>query len=170
MDSGATVVLISSNYTTSGETAFEVGETTFRSEPTSTTDPYYKLNSRKFTVTPSGGFDGWDVYREYRTNGDRYQLGQTGFLQGAAPSFTYPTADGWGAFKPMVGPDQLNWANTDYYAYLWGQYTFANPESVNINVLTTPGIDLYNNSNLVENAIDIVETDRADSIYICTMR
>lgn len=168
MDSGATVVLISNGYTTSGETAFEVGETTFRSEPTSSTDPYYKLNSRKFTVVPSGGFDGWDIYREYRTNGDRYQLGQTGFLQGAAPSFSYPTADGWGAFKTIVGPDQLNWANTDYYAYLWGQYTFANPESVNINVLTTPGIDLYNNSNLVENAIDMVETDRADSIYICT--
>ena len=169
MDSGATVVLIADGYTTSGETAFEVGETSFRSEPTLDTDPYYKLNSRKFTLVPTGGFDGWDIYREHRTNGDRYQLGQTGYLAGAEPSIFYPAATGWGAFKQITGPDQLNWANTDYYAYLWGQYTFANPEAININVLTTPGVDLYNNSNLVENAIDMVETDRADSIYICTM-
>jgi phage tail sheath protein FI len=62
----------------------------------------------------------------------------------------------------------LTWANTDYYAYLWGQYTFNNPEAVNINVFTTPGIDYVNNSNLVESAIDMIEQDRADSIYICT--
>jgi phage tail sheath protein FI len=48
------------------------------------------------------------------------------------------------------------------------QSSFANPESVNINVFATPGIDYVNNSNLVEDAIDMVETDRADSIYICT--
>jgi phage tail sheath protein FI len=51
---------------------------------------------------------------------------------------------------------------------LWGQQTFANPEAVDINVFVTPGIDFINNSNLVENAIDIVEQDRADSIYIMT--
>ena len=167
MDSGATVILISSNYVTSGETAFEVGNASFDSEPDESS-PYYRLNSRKFTVVPSGGFDGWDIYREYRTNGDRYQLGAAGFRAGAAPSITYPTATGWGAFKQITGPDQLTWANTDYYAYLWGQYTFNNPEAVNINVFTTPGIDYVNNSNLVESAIDMVEQDRADSIYICT--
>ena len=167
MDSGATVILISSNYVTSGQTAFEVGNASFDSEPDESS-PYYRLNSRKFTVVPSGGFDGWDIYREYRTNGDRYQLGAAGFRAGAAPSITYPTATGWGAFKQITGPDQLTWANTDYYAYLWGQYTFNNPEAVNINVFTTPGIDYVNNSNLVESAIDMVEQDRADSIYICT--
>ena len=167
MDSGATVISISSNYTTSGETAFEVGDASFDSEPTEGS-PYFRLNSRKFTVVPAGGFDGWDIYRQYRTNGDRYQLGAAGFRKGAAPSISYPTATGWGAFKQIVGPDQLTWANTDYYAYLWGQYTFNNPEAVNINVFTTPGIDYVNNSNLVESAIDMVEQDRADSIYICT--
>jgi len=167
MDSGATVILISSNYVTSGQTAFEVGNASFDSEPDESS-PYYRLNSRKFTVVPSGGFDGWDIYREYRTNGDRYQLGAAGFRAGAAPSITYPTATGWGAFKQITGPDQLTWANTDYYAYLWGQYTFNNPEAVNINVFTTPGIDYVNNSNLVESAIDMIEQDRADSIYICT--
>lgn len=167
MDSGATVVLIPSQYTTSGETAFEVGDAQFRSEP-SEDSPYYRLNSRKFTLIPTGGFDGWDIYREYRTNGDRYILGNTGYLKGAATSIRFPTADGWGAFKQMTGPDRQDWGNSDYYAYLWGQWTFVNPESININVFTTPGIDYVNNSNLVENAIDMIETDRADSIYICT--
>ena len=49
-----------------------------------------------------------------------------------------------------------------------GVLTFDNPEAVNINVLVTPGIDYVNNSNLVESTIDMVENDRADSIYICT--
>jgi phage tail sheath protein FI len=51
---------------------------------------------------------------------------------------------------------------------LLGIYTFNNPESVNINVLVTPGIDYFNNSNLVESAISMVQEDRADSLYICT--
>ena len=68
MDSGATVITISSNYVTSGETAFEVGDASFDGEPQNESNPYYRLNARKFTVVPSGGFDGWDIYREYRTN------------------------------------------------------------------------------------------------------
>ena len=35
-------------------------------------------------------------------------------------------------------------------------------------MFTTPGIDYVNNSNLVESAIDMIEQDRADSVYICT--
>jgi hypothetical protein len=35
-------------------------------------------------------------------------------------------------------------------------------------VFTTPAIDYVNNSNLVESAIDMIEQDRADSVYICT--
>ena len=167
MDSGATVITISSQWTTSGETAFEVGDAAFRSEPTDTS-PYYRLNARKFTLIPTGGFDGWDIYREYRTNGDRFILGNSGYLKGAATSIRFPSATGWGAFKTITGPDRQDWGNTDYYAYLWGQWTFVNPESVNINVFTTPGVDYVNNSNLVEEAIDMIETDRADSIYICT--
>ena len=169
MDSGATVVTIAGGYATSGETAFEVGEAEFRSEPTDQTNPYYRLNSRKFTVSPKGGFDGWDIYREYRSNQDTFRLGGTGYLAGAAPSVSFPTATGWGQFKQItVGEDSTGWANTDYYAYLLGQKTFENPEAVNINIFATPGIDYVNHSNLVEDAIDMVETDRADSIYICT--
>jgi len=168
MDSGATVVTMYDTLTSATTQAFEVGAGSFNSEPESTDNPYYKLNTRKFTLYPYGGFDGWDIYREYRTNSDTYALGQTGYKYGAAPSSQFPTASGWGAFKQISGPNQEVWANTDYYAYKWGQGTFANPEAVNINVFTTPGIDYVNNSNLVEDAIDMVETDRADSIYICT--
>jgi len=168
MDSGATVVTITNSYATSGQSAFEVGVGSFNSEPTDTSNPYYRLNTRKFTLLAYGGFDGWDIYREYRTNSDSYALGQTAFKYGAASSVTYPTASGWGAFKAISGPNQESWANTDYYAYKWGQSTFANPESTNINVFATPGIDYVNNSNLVEDAIDMIETDRADSIYIAT--
>jgi hypothetical protein len=168
MDSGATVVTIPAGYATSGQSAFEVGAGSFNSEPTDTDNPYYRLNTRKFTVLAYGGFDGWDIYREYRTNADTFALGQSGFKNGAAPSPTYPTATGWGAFKAISGPNQESWANTDFYAYKWGQSTFANPEATNINVFATPGIDYVNNSNLVEDAIDMIETDRADSIYIAT--
>ena len=169
MDSGATVVTISSTYSTSGTSAFEVGSTSFTSDPTDPTNPYYKLQSRKFTLLAQSGFDGWDIYREYRTNGDTYTLGNTGFLKGAVASSQYPTATGWGAFKKItVDGNQTDFANTDYYAYLKGQLTFSNPEAVNINVFVTPGIDFVNNSNLVENAIDMIESDRADSLYIMT--
>ena len=168
MDSGATVITQYNSLTSGYSQAFEVGVGSFNSEPVDSNNPYYKLNTRKFTVAAYGGFDGWDIYREYRTNEDTFALGQAGYKFGAEPSITYPTASGWGAFKQISGPNQEVWANTDYYAYLWGQQTFANPEAVNINVFATPGIDYYYNSNLVETAIDMVETDRADSVYICT--
>jgi hypothetical protein len=168
MDVNASVITIPNGFVTSGQPYFEVGVSPFNSEPTDSDNAYYRLNTRKFTVLAYGGFDGWDIYREYRTNQDNFQLGQSGYKFGAEASITYPTASGWGAFKQITGPNQEVWANSDYYAYLWGQSTFANPESTNINVFVTPGIDYKTNSNLVESAIDMVETDRADSIYICT--
>ena len=168
MDSGATVVTIQGDYVDSGQTAFDCGVGSFQSDPTSQSNPYYFLYSRKFTLLAQGGFDGWDVYREYRSNNDSFTLGNTGYLINAQYSPSYPDATGWGAFKQITGPDQQEWANSDFYAYLWGQQTFANPEAVDINVFVTPGIDFINNSNLVENAIDVVEQDRADSIYIMT--
>ena len=131
------------------------------------TSPYYRLNSRKFTLIPTGGFDGWDIYREYRTNGDRFILGNSGYLKGAATSIRFPTATGWGAFKTIVGPDKQDWGNTDYYAYLWGQSTFVNPEAVNINVFTTPGVDYVTTQILVEEAIDILKPiERIQSIFV----
>lgn len=169
MDKFASGITISSGYVTSGTPKYFVGDAAFSSEPTDPTSPYYRLFSRKFTMLVSGGFDGWDIYREHRTNGDRFVLGRQGFLNGACVSDRYPTAKGWGAFKQIaVGDGTIDYANTDYYAYLLGIRTFANPEAVNINVFTTPGIDYINNSDLVESTIDMIENERADSLYITT--
>ena len=169
MDENASGITISGGYTSNGQPKYYVGDAPFSSEPTDPTSPYYRLFSRKFTLMVNGGFDGWDIYREYRTNGDRFVLGRQGFLNGACVSTRYPLAKGWGAFKQIAIGDGLeDYANTDYYAYLLGIRTFDNPEAVNINVFVTPGIDYVNNSDLVEATIDMVENDRADSLYVTT--
>jgi hypothetical protein len=169
MDSGATVVTISNSSLTSGQTAFECGVADFTRDPESQENPYYFIYSRKYTVCFAGGFDGWDIYREFRTNQDRFVLGATGYLAGASPSTRYPNATGDGLFKRIVVANNTqDFANTDYYAYLLGILTFANPESTNINVFATSSIDYVNNSNLVEEAIDMVQFSRADSVYIAT--
>ena len=167
MDSGATVVSIVVG-PTSGTPAFFVGDASFQTDPESPTNPYYTIQSRKFTFLVQKGFDGWNIYNESRTNTDRFQLGGAGYQKGACATTRYPNATGWGAFKPIVLGEFTDYANTDYYAYLLGINTFANPEATTINVFATPGIDYVNNSNLVEDAISMVTFDRADSIYICT--
>ena len=169
MDSGATVVTISNSFQTSGQSAFECGVAEFRNDPETQENPYYFIFSRKFTVCLAGGFDGWDIYREYRTNEDRFQLGASGFLAGAYPSTRYPSATGDGLFKRIVvGENTSDFANTDYYAYLLGILTYSNPEATNINVFATASIDYVYNSNLCEEAIDMIQFQRADSIYIVT--
>ena len=169
MDSGATVVTIANSYQTSGQTAFECGVADFRFDPETQENPYYFIYSRKYTLCFAGGFDGWDEYREFRTNQDRFQLGASGYLAGASVSTRYPTATGEGLFKRIIiNNNTQDFANTDYYAYLLGILTFANPEATNINVFATTAIDYVNNSNLVEEAIDMVQYQRADSVYIAT--
>jgi hypothetical protein len=169
MDENATGITIPNVFVTSGTPAFFCGDAPFTSDPDNPENPYYRIFARKFTLLVKGGFDGWDIYREFRTNTDRFVLGRAGYLKGACPTPRYPSATGWGAFKQIsVAGNTQDFANTDYYAYLLGQETFANPEAVNINVFVTPGIDYVNNSNLVENAIDMIEFSRADSLYVCT--
>ena len=171
MDSGATVVIAGSGSyltetasTLSGKSMFMVGEADFKSEPTSTTDPYYKIQSRKFTLAPYGGFDGWDEYRKTRTNEDAYRLGMTGYKYGACADSTYTDASGLGSFKKISSTE----SNTDYDAYKQAIHKFENPEAVDINVFATPGIDYVNNLALVNDTIDMVENERADSLYITT--
>ena len=148
---------------------FYVGSASFTSDPTSEASPYYRIFSRKFSLLVQGGFDGWDIYRENRSNSDDFKLGRRGYLNGSCADFRYPTATGWGAFKTIaVGNNSIDYGNSDYYAYLLGQQTFSNPEAVNINLFVTPGIDVTNNSDLVGSAIEMVEFNRADSLYICT--
>jgi hypothetical protein len=109
------------------------------------------INYRKFTFAVCGGFDGWDIYRQVRTYGDGYIFGKLTYISGL-------TTNG-GLFDTANG-------NSDYYAYLEGINTYANPEAIDINVFATPGINFYDHSSLTTQAIDMIETDRADSIYI----
>ena len=171
MDSGATVVIAGSGSyltetasTLSGKSMFMVGDASFQSEPASTTDPYYKLSSRKFTLVPYGGFDGWDEYRKTRTNQDVYRLGMTGYKYGACADSTYTDASGLGSFKKISTTE----SNTDYDAYRQAIHKFENPEAIDINIFATPGVDYVNNLALVNDTIDMVETERADSLYITT--
>ena len=171
MDSGATVVIAGSGSyltetasTLSGKSMFMVGEASFQAEPTKTTDPYYKLISRKFTLVPYGGFDGWDEYRKTRSNQDTYRLGMTGYKYGACADSTYTDASGLGSYKKISATE----SNTDYDAYRQAIHKFENPEAVDINVFATPGIDYVNNLALVNDSIDMIETERADSLYITT--
>jgi phage tail sheath protein FI len=106
---------------------------------------------RKFTFAVCGGFDGWDIYRDTRTLGDSYILGKSTYTSGS-------TSNG-GVFSTSTG-------NSDYYAYYNGIQTFANPEAIDINVFATAGINWNDHSSLTSQAIDMVENDRADSMYI----
>jgi hypothetical protein len=169
MDKNASGITIGNEFSTAGEPRFIVGSDSFTTDPDNPTNVYYRLFARKFTFLVQGGFDGWDIYREWRTNTNEYVIGRTGFLRGACPSSRYPNATGWGAFKQIAISDgTTDFANTDYYAYLLGYQTFANPEAVNINVFVSPGIDTMNNDNLVEDVVNIIEFDRADSLYVVT--
>ena len=162
LDSGATVVLGSPTSPLSGQSIYEVGEGDFTTEP-DYGNPYDDIRARKFTFMPYGGFDGWDIYRKYRSNGDQFKLGMIGFRNGAC-STNFASGTGDGSFKQISTVK----ANTDYYAYQDGILTYENPEAVNINVFATPGIDYVNNGQLVNDAIDMIENDRADSLYIVT--
>jgi hypothetical protein len=137
---------------------FETGNAEFRTDAGLTGTDYEKLYSRKFTFVPYGGFDGWDIYNTRRTNTDSFIIngtkGQAGLMSGAFKNKTLTNGD--------VG------INSDYYAYLEAIWTFRNPEAVNINVFATPGIDTVDNTNLIEASIEMVEQERADSLYIVT--
>lgn len=104
-------------------------------------------NGAKFTILPAGGFDGFDIHRTHRTNTDNYIVGKAGFLNGGFEQ-------------------QGTRGNSDYYAFYDGIRTFANPEAVDINLFATPGINFFEHSSLVSESIDMVEEERADSLYI----
>ncbi len=130
---------------------------------------YADVNLRKFTVYPYGGFDGWDVYRESRTNTNDFKASQYKYeIDTTETGFTH-------TFSNRI-PGYLNLPvdafTSDYYAYLGAYNQFANKEDVDINLFATPGIDFVNNSLLVEDALDMIEDSDdgrgGDSLYIVT--
>ena len=140
---------------------FDTGVAPFTTDAGLIGGPYEKIYARKFTFAPYGGFDGWDIYRTRRSNLDGYQKNG---VQGKAG--TNGTNISTFQNRPLSNGDLG--INSDYYAFLEGIYSFSNPEAVNINVFATPGIDTFDNSELINSAIEMVETQRADSLYIVT--
>ncbi len=152
------VVIDASGNTYSPIFLFDTGNWSFTTEGGLANGPYEKIYARKFTFAPYGGFDGWDAYRTRRSNLDSFAIngsrGQAGLNTGTFENRTLSSGD--------LG------LNSDYYAYLEAIWTFKNPEETNINIFATPGIDTFDNTNLIEAAIEMIEEDRADSLYIAT--
>lgn len=98
---------------------------------------YNNITTRKFTFAPAGGFDGWDEHRNTRTNTE--------------------------LFRPNGA---LDFPESDYYAYRKGILTFDNPEQIAVTLFATPGINFYDNLSLVNETIEMIELERADSLYI----
>lgn len=126
---------------------------------------YSEIDARKFTAYFYGGFDGWDIYRDSRTNGDEFKLnnykGTISKTNGEGRTFErIQNAELIGLLEPGI--------TSDYYAYLAGYRQYANPENVDINIFATPGIDYVNNTELVKEVISMIEEERADSIYVVT--
>ena len=128
---------------------------------------YEDKRYRKFTVCFYGGFDGWDYYRSSRSNSDdfKYQRyrGKINPISGEGVSFSVihdPENYGFDKDEKAI--------TSDYYAYLSAIRQFANPTETDINVFATPGIDYVNNNLLVNEVIEMIEDERADSIYVIT--
>lgn len=127
---------------------------------------YEYVDLRKFTVYFYGGFDGWDPYRTYRSNTDDFKMTK---YQG---DYNEYSGEGF-SFNKIENPEVLGLnqqgITSDWYAYLAAIRQFSNPESVDINVFATPGIDLFNNKLLAQEVIEMIEEERADSIYVATV-
>jgi hypothetical protein len=142
---------LSTNASSITGTTYQTTPYDLEGQTDATNNKLTNINFRKFTFAVCGGFDGWDIYRQVRTYGDGYIFGKLTYISGNTNSN--------GLFSTSAG-------NSDYYAYLEGINTYANPEAVDINVFATPGINFFDHSSLTTQAIDMIETDRADSIYI----
>lgn len=134
---------------------------------------YEDINLRKFTVYPYGGFDGWDIFRESRTNTDDYKATKCPIVSGC-PFVRIGVVDA-GDEELVLDPTlnlnlPTNAITSDYYAYLAGYRQFANPSDVDINLFATPGIDFCNNTLLTEDALDMIEDQEdgrgGDALYV----
>ena len=157
MDSNATSATVEGY----GVVQFETGIHSFKNEADLAGTSYEQLIARKFTLVPFGGFDGWDIHRKRRTNTDLYtvtsSLGQKGLTSGAFDIYSSENIN-----------DGQTVINSDYYAYLEGIRSLRNRNEFRINLLATPGINTNEHSNLVEESIEMCESERCDTFYIPT--
>lgn len=127
---------------------------------------YKDIKVRKFTVCFFGGFDGWDIHRDVRTNGDKYKASK--YNVSGSTLFSSIVNVNSELNLPLNLPSTA--ITTDYYAYLAGYRVFANPQDIDINLFATPGINWYDNTLLTEEAIDIIEDAEdgrgGDALYI----
>lgn len=139
----------------------------FGEEETMVNTIYEDKRARKFTLCFYGGWDGWDYYRQSRSNSDdfiyRKYRGKVDPVSGEGSNFNLiKDPESYGLEK------NGKFLNSDYYAYLSAIRMFANPKTIDINHLATPGIDYVNNTLLVGEVIDMVEEERGDSVYVVT--
>ena len=139
----------------------------FGEEETMINTIYEDKRARKFTLCFYGGWDGWDYYRQSRSNSDdfvyRKYRGKVDPVSGEGSNFNLiKDPESYGLEK------NGKFLNSDYYAYLSAIRMFANPKTIDINHLATPGIDYVNNTLLVGEVIDMVEEERGDSVYVVT--
>ena len=139
----------------------------FGEEETMINTIYEDKRARKFTLCFYGGWDGWDYYRQSRSNSDdfiyRKYRGKVDPVSGEGSNFNLiKDPESYGLEK------NGKFLNSDYYAYLSAIRMFANPKTIDINHLATPGIDYVNNTLLVGEVVDMVEEERGDSVYVVT--
>ena len=118
----------------------------------------------KFTACFYGGFDGWDINRNMRTNTDEYTSNVYVAKVSGTPYNTFEQ----GSLDGILNLPS-NAITSDYYAYLAGYRVFANPQDVEINILATPGIDWFNNAKLTHEVITLVEDSEfrgGDTLYV----
>lgn len=147
LDSGATGNYSSSTGTNPVIGEFEVGAGAISNTASVATGTYYAdANKRKFVLVPYGGFDGWDVnYENFRG-----RMLTSSFAQGGADAAIFNTGD----------------LKSDYNAYLEAYQIYEDTERTPINLFTTPGINWSDNTNLVEDVLEIIEEVRQDALYI----
>lgn len=128
---------------------------------------YEDKNYRKFTLCFYGGWDGWDYYRTSRSNSDEYRYnkykGSINKVSGQGTMFSVmkePEAYGFDSSDHII--------TSDYYAYLAAIKQLDNPKTVSINLFATPGIDYVNQTELVNEVIEMVEEERGDALYVIT--